>query len=374
MAYPRLLSPLEGLVDRPVPRNDLALPLTKFCLAVEEHRRTNDGRVRTSSEFLQHFFPYNDTGSTDLVFRYLPREVRGPIMAHWRIRGLKAALRDTDDKIESVVYDALTAGDIDPDSFEHGLAADILIQWVPLASWWSLWRGGKLSKKAMLKAFETAYALTLFDAKWFLDTIESRNGKLRGTDVIAEGLTKADLTEWVRRVHESGNGSPTGLVAAIGWDKIVTQTPNDVLIAALDAFALKTGLSIASSPSMGDLGPDTQSGSITPPGPTSMAPSSASVAPSSGSMAPSSRSVPPSRSVVPPAGRSRRPEPALLSEDKVLAAMEDETRNTIPPEHDAERTGVYGEELHVPTSQPPASDEDGGSLRDRIDFIRRRLP
>ena len=303
-------------MDKPVPRNDLASSLTKFCLSVEEHRRTNDGRVRTSSEFLQHFFPYSDAGSNDLVFRYLPREVRGPILAGWRIRGLKASLRDSDDKVESVVYDALTAGDIDADSFEVGLSADILIEWIPLASWWSLWRGGKLSKKAMLKAFETAYALALFDAKWFLDAIESRNGKLRGTDVIAEGLTKADLTEWVRRIHDSANGSPTGLIAAIGWEKIVTQTPNDVLIAALDAFALKTGLTIASNPSHSELPGDVQ------PQATSAPPTRAA-------------SLPPNRTSTAPQSmtpvRSRRPEPALLSEDRVLAAMEDETRNTLPP-------------------------------------------
>lgn len=366
-------------MDKPVPRNELSSPLTKFCLSVEEHRRTNDGRVRTSTEFLHHFFPFSDAGSNDLVFRYLPREVRGPILANWRIRGLKASLRDSDDKVESVVYDALTAGDIDADSFESGLAADTLIEWIPLASWWSLWRGGKLSKKAMLKAFETAYALSLFDAKWFLDTIESRNGKLRGTDVIAEGLTKADLTEWVRRMHDSANGSPTGLIAAIGWEKIVTQTPNDVLVAALDAFALKTGLTIASTSSNSDLAPDVNATSS----PRSFGPPTASFVPARSSSAPQA-------SVGPGVGlRSRRPEPALLSEDKVLAAMDDDTRNTIPPSSldpslgDLERTGVYGEDLMAPSrppgsatgSSPPSDDElASGNLRDRIDFIRRRLP
>lgn len=353
-------------MDKPVPRNDLATPLTKFCLAVEEHRRTNEGRVRSSTEFLQHFFPFSDAGSNDLVFRYLPREVRGPILGKWGIRGLKAALRDSDEKVESVVYDALTAGDIDADSFEQGLPAETLIQWVPLASWWSLWRGGKLSKKAMLKAFETAYGLALFDAKWFLDTIESRNGKLRGTDVIAEGLTKADLTEWIRRIHESGNGSPTGLIAAIGWDKIITQTPNDVLGAALDAYAAKTGLSILSAPSTADVDSS--------PTPSRAAPPSSS-----------------SSSVSPAPMRSRRPEPALLSEDKVLAVMEDEARNTsLPPAispDDPEQTGVYGSEVldlsslddpnpppPIPEPPPTPEPEQGGSLRERIDFIRRRVP
>lgn len=349
-------------MDRPVPRNDLATPLAKFCLTVEEHRRTTEGRVRTSLEFLQHFFPYNDGGSSDLVFRYLPREVRGPILSEWRIRGLKAALRDNDEKVESVVYDALVAGDIDADSFEHGLSATTIVQWVPLASWWALWRGGKLSKKALLKAFEAAYGLGLFDAKWFLSTIESRNGKLRGTDVIAEGLTKVDLTEWVRRIQESGDGSPTGLVAAIGWEKIVTQTPNDVLIAAMDAFALKMGLSIASTPSVSEgLGFGDTTTSAAPP------------APSAPSVPAASRSVPPMR--------SRRPEPALLTEDAVFAATED-PRNTEPPAaaDDPVEQAFAPFESAPPAraSRPPSTPDEeppnSGNLRDRIDFIRRRIP
>lgn len=361
-------------MDRPVPRNDLASALAKFCLAVEEHRRTSEGRVRTSTEFLHHFFPYTDTGSTDLIFRYLPKEVRGPILAHWSIRGLKAALRDSDEKVESVVYDALVSTDIDADTFEQGIAPETLVQWVPLASWWALWRGGKLSKKALMKAFETAYTLQLFDAKWFLDTIESRGGKLRGTDVIAEGLTKADLTEWVKRIHESGNGSPAGLVAAIGWDKIVTQTPNDVLTAALDAFALKVGLSIASAPSTADFASEGGGSRSTPPRASASAPPARSTPPTA-----PTPSVAPGQSV--PPMRSRRPEPALLSEDKMLAVMGDAVPETQPPSEgiDPEATGVYGEDeldFRSPSRPPPsASDEDGGnSLRDRIDFIRKRLP
>lgn len=346
-------------MERLIPRNDLAAPLTKFCLTVEEHRRTTEGRVRTSSEFLQHFFPYTEAGSSDLVFRYLPKEVRGPILSEWHIRGLKAALRDSDEKIESVVYDALTAGDIDPDSFEQGLSPDIVIKWVPLASWWALWRGGKLSKRALLKAFDTAYTLGLFDAKWFLDTVESRSGKLRGTEVIAEGLTKADLTEWVRRIHESGNGSPTGLIAAIGWDKIVTQTPNDVLIAALDAFALKGGLTIASTPSVAD-GLSPSSSASSPPAPTTPPAAPA-------------RSVPPYR--------SRRPEPALLTDDTVMAAVESEAMGP-PPTEQSQRDGGEGNTSastapggSMRPSTPPEDDPSGsGSLRDRIDFIRRRIP
>jgi hypothetical protein len=222
-------------------RNDVAAAVTKLCLALEEHRRTPDGRVRTSEEFLTAFFPRADGKADDRIFQHLPREVRGPILAAWGIRGSKAALRDDDDKVKSVVLDSLTAGDLDHQGFEDALAADIVVSWVPLGDVWSFWRGGKLSKQAIEKALLTAYELALFDAKWFLDTIES--GKLRGTDVLADGLNKDELTAWMRKVHASGDGSPRGLIAALAWPKIVSNTRNEILVAALDALATKAGLS-----------------------------------------------------------------------------------------------------------------------------------
>jgi hypothetical protein len=223
-------------------RNDLSAAVPKFCLALEEHRRTNDGRVRTSQEMLTSFFPHDDKGSTDRILKYLPNDVRGPIIAAWGIRGIKAALRDSDEKVQSVVYDALVAGDIDHVAFEDGLAPETLTRWVPLADWWAFWRGGKLTKQALHKALSTAYELYLFDARWFLDTIQAKGGSIKGTDVLADGLTKEDLTGWVRRIHETGDGSPKGIVSALGWDKIVAKTPNDVLVAVLDAMVAKVGL------------------------------------------------------------------------------------------------------------------------------------
>lgn len=223
-------------------KNDLSAPVPKFCLAVEEYRRTPEGRVRTSQEFLTHFFPHDEKKGKDQLLRFLPNDVRGPILAHWGIRGLKAAIRDTNEKVEAVVHDALVAGDVDHAAFELGLPPDVVVRWVPLSSWWSFWRAGRLSKKSIHKALETAYDLGLFDARWFLDTVEGRGGKLRGTDVIAEGLTKADLTEWIKKIHQTGDGSPRGILAAIGWERLVAQTPNDVLIGALDALATKLGL------------------------------------------------------------------------------------------------------------------------------------
>ena len=223
-------------------RNDLSAAVPKFCLALEEYRRTPEGRVRTSQEMLAAFFPHDDKTSTDRILKYVPQDVRGPIIAAWGIRGIKAALRDTDEKVQTVVHDALIAGDIDHTAFEDGLAPETLIRWVPLADWWAFWRGGKLTKQAIHKALTTAYELYLFDARWFLDTVQGRGGALKGTDVLSEGLTKEDLTAWVRRIHEAGDGTPKGIVAAIGWDKIVGKTANDVLVAAIDAMVAKVGL------------------------------------------------------------------------------------------------------------------------------------
>ena len=229
-------------------RNDLTAAVPKFCLALEGHRRTQDGRVRTSQEFVAHFFPHDASSCSDRLFKYMPNDVRGPILAAWGIRGGKAALRDDDEKVQSVVHDALVAGDIDHAVFEDGLSSETVVRWVPLAEWWTFWRGGKLSKLAIQRALASAYELLLFDAKWFLDTIESRGGKLRGTDVLADGLTKDDLTEWVRRIHESADGSPRGVLTAIGWDKVVAKTANEVLIAVLDAMVQKAALVKSTTP------------------------------------------------------------------------------------------------------------------------------
>jgi hypothetical protein len=226
-------------------RNDLSAAVPKFCLALEEHRRTPDGRVRTSQELLTSFFPHDEKVSTDKLFKYLPNEVRGPIIAAWGIRGIKAALRDDDERIQQVVYDALSAGDVDHSAFEEGLSPETLVRWVPLGDLWSFWRGGKLTKQAIHKALSTAYELYLFDARWFLEALHSKGGALKGTNVLSDGLTKDELTQWIHRIHETADGTPKGLVAALGWDKIVTKTPNDVLVAVLDAMVTKVGLVMA---------------------------------------------------------------------------------------------------------------------------------
>jgi hypothetical protein len=223
-------------------RNDLSAAVPKFCLALEEHRRTPDGRVRTPQEFLTAFFSHDEKTCTDRVFKHLPNEVRGPIIAAWGVRGIKSALRDSDEKVQSVIHDALVAGDIDHAAFEDGLSAEMLVRWLPLGELWAFWRGGKMTKQAIQKALTVAYDLALFDARWFLDTVQAKSGALKGTDVLADGLSKEDLVAWIKRIHEGGDGTPKGLVAALGWEKIAAKTRDEALVAVLDAVVTKVGL------------------------------------------------------------------------------------------------------------------------------------
>lgn len=232
----------EPKLSKTPSKNDLDSAVPKFCFGLEAHRRTPDGRTRSPQEFLAHFFPHDSKSATDRIFRHMPRHVRAPILTTWGVRGRKSALMDDDSKVQSVVHDALVAGDIDANMFEEALAPDTIMRWVDLADWWTFWRGGKITKFTISKVLESAYALGLFDAAWFLETLRGGGGKLRGTDVLAEGLTKADLTDWIRSVHEGADASPKGLVAALGWDQIVLKTEDDVLVAVFDAMAVKISL------------------------------------------------------------------------------------------------------------------------------------
>jgi hypothetical protein len=224
------------------PRNSRTNAVTKFCLVMEEHRRTAAGRVRTAKEMLDHFFPRPTTGPVDRVFHYMPPAVRGPIVSGWGIRGSKSALRDTDDKVKLVVGDALASGDIDENAFEEGVNPAVLIDWMPLAEWWAFWRGGKLTGVAIQKALAAGRDLDLFDEKWFLENIQGRGGKLKGTDTLCDTLSKDQIVTWVKTVHQSGDGSPSGLVHALGWDVILAKTAQDALLYALDELARHVGL------------------------------------------------------------------------------------------------------------------------------------
>jgi hypothetical protein len=247
------------------PRNDRNQAVTKFCLATEVHRRTEAGRVRTAVEFVAHFFPHDETKATDQLFRLLPNEVRGPVLATWGIRGAKAALKDDDAKIASVVHDALVAGDIDAAVFEDGIDAAMVIDWVSLSDWWSFWRQGKLSNAAIQHALSSTRDLGLIDDKWFLANLQGRGGKLKGTDVLCDGLSKEQVVGWLRKLHEVGDGSPGGVVAALGWDTILAKTAQEALLFALDQFARKVGLAPDETPADAALSPGTDTAVVSEP-------------------------------------------------------------------------------------------------------------
>lgn len=228
-------------------RNDPRNGVTKFCLAMEEHRRTDAGRVRTAKELVDVFFPRSASGAEDRVFVHFPQEVRGPILSGWGIRGPKMALRDTDEKVKSVVVDALSSGDIDEGMFENGIEPRVLIDWIPLVEWWGFWRTGKLTGVAIQKALATARELDLFDDRWFLLHVDGRGGRIKGTDTLCDTLSKDQIVAWVRKVHESEDASPAGLVSALGWETILTKTSQEALLFCLDQFAKKVGLVAAAA-------------------------------------------------------------------------------------------------------------------------------
>lgn len=222
--------------------NNLDSPVPNFCLAVEQFRRAYGRGIRSAKEFREFLFPYTEASGEDKVFHRLPNEVRGPILAAWGIRGARSALKDSDEKVRTTVHDALLAGDLDDAQFEEGLVAGVVIRWLDLAEWWRFVRGGKLDRPSRRMMLERAYEFGLFDAKWFFENLQTRGGKLHGTDVVADALSKQELTDWLRRIHETGDGSAKGILEAIGWEKITEKTALDALDGILDSTAKKVGL------------------------------------------------------------------------------------------------------------------------------------
>ena len=64
------------------------------------------------------------------------------------------------------------------------------------------------------RALETGYDLGLFDAKWFLDILESGGGKLHGTDVLVEGMSKTELADWIKKSTNRATALPGALDGA----------------------------------------------------------------------------------------------------------------------------------------------------------------
>lgn len=223
--------------------NNLKEPLVSFCLALEEARReSDDARVRTADELLEWLFRHDANGAQDLIFSRMPRETRGPILSAWGIRGAKAALRDDDDKVREVVHDALLAGDLDASSFEDGIAPEKLIRWVPLQEFWGFWRAGKLTNGVVQRALGHARERALFDDEWLLGAVNGRGGRAQGTDAIADWLSKDGLVAWIRAIAASRDGSPKGIVDALGWDTLLSKAPAEALLSVLDALAKRLGL------------------------------------------------------------------------------------------------------------------------------------
>jgi hypothetical protein len=216
--------------------------VTKFCLALEEFRRTDAGRVKNAKELVEYFFPHDASKASDRLFIHMPREVRAPVVAAWGIRGAKAALRDDDDRVRSVIHDAMLAGDIDEAAFEEGVTPGHVTDWVPLPEWWAFWRAGKVTGVPVQKALATARDLELFDDRWFLENVDGRGGRLKGTDTLCDTLSKDQIVAWVRNIHASGNGSPAGIIGALTWETVLAKTSQEALLFALDALAKKIGL------------------------------------------------------------------------------------------------------------------------------------
>ncbi|HVJ95089.1 MAG TPA: hypothetical protein VM580_35160 [Labilithrix sp.] len=216
--------------------------MTKLCLALETLRRA-EGRDRTAKAFLHHFFPYEPDGwSNDRLFIHIPNEVRADLLSNWGIRGKKSALRDDHEKVRSTVTDALSSGDIDAVTIQQSVTPEILIDWAPLDDWWSFWRGTTLPIGSVRTALALARDLALFDDRWLLGHLKVAGANLQGTDAICAGLTKDDAMAWISTIHASEDGSPAGLVAALGWDEVLAKTSPEALVYALDELARKVGL------------------------------------------------------------------------------------------------------------------------------------
>jgi hypothetical protein len=224
------------------PKNTRGRPVTKLCLALEMFRRTDEGRTRDAQTFLAHFFGHDRNGTHDRLFVHLPKEVRAELLSSWRIRGKKSALRDADEKVRLTVVDALAAGDIDATIIEDGVTPEILVDWVPLEDWWAFWRGASVPAGAVRKALAIGRDLSLFDERWFLENLRLSSQRLQGTDVICAAMSKDQIVAWLHAVHTSGDASPTGLVAALGWETVLAKTAHEALTYTLDALARQIGL------------------------------------------------------------------------------------------------------------------------------------
>jgi hypothetical protein len=322
------------------PKNSRTRPVTQLCFTLEKSRRDGEGRVRDAKGFLAHFFP-NGGAAVDRLFLHLPNEVRADLLSNWGIRGKKSALRDDDERVRMTVCDALAAGDIDAAVVEEGVTPEILIDWVPLEDWWTFWRGNALPVTAVRKALGVARDLALFDDRWFFDHLSMPHMKLKGTDVVCSALSKDQIVHWIHAVHASGDASPAGLVAALGWDTVATKTAHDALLLVLDRLAGEVGLANAPEPPVSSR--EAPVSSREPPASSREPPASSREPPAS------SKEVPVTLKEVPPLVSEPRPAPSTNSTQPLPIAQKTKTAPMPAVTSPLATTGGFGTKS---TTQP----------------------
>src|SRR5262249_53093275 len=110
---------------------------------------------------------------------------------------------------------------------------------------------GRIDGAPVQQALAIARDLELYDDRWFLANVRGGKGNKSGTDVVCDSLSKGEGTDWLKIVHATGDASPGGLIAAVGWDVVLTKTANDALLVALDALVAKLGLAAATGATTG---------------------------------------------------------------------------------------------------------------------------
>ena len=229
-------------------KNDPAAAVPKFCLALEEHRRTNDGRVRTSQEMLATFFTHDDKACSDRICSSTCR--RRARSDHCRVgySGVKAALRDNDEQdpaasssthsspATSITWPSRTASP--PNDHSLGPARRLV---GILARWQAHEASPSQGPRNRIRTLSLRRPLVPRD-----DQARERR---------AQGHRRPRRRLDERRSHAVGPKDPRdrrrlaqGPGVSLGWDKIVAKTANDVLVAVLDAMVAKVGLVARQSP------------------------------------------------------------------------------------------------------------------------------
>ena len=229
---------MDDQTDR---NNDLNAPVTKFCLALEKDRRTPEGRIRSRHDFREHFFPYDE--SAPKIASSVPAATTSA--GRSSPRGESAAARrrcaTTTRGYAAVVHDAFVAGDIDDQTFEDGLAPDLIIGWVRARRLVEV-----LARRKAHQVLDSTRARDGLRSRAVRRPLVSRHPRERRRQAARHrrprrGNEQDRARRLDQKIHESGDGSPRGLSTALGWSTLVAKTSNAVLLSAMDAFAQKNG-------------------------------------------------------------------------------------------------------------------------------------